>query len=113
MVSCTPVAKATLSLVPTPSVPLTSTGSLDTVGTRQSPAKPPTSAMTSAMRVAAASGLMRSTSSSPASMSTPDCLVRGPRNGTAPQTSTDSYGAGPCACAAAMTSCITRLATCA
>ena len=71
MVSWTPVAKATLSLVPTPSVPLTSTGSSMSAGTLQRPAKPPTSPTTSAMRVAAARGLMRSTSSSPASMSTP------------------------------------------
>ncbi len=71
MVSWTPVRKATLSFVPTPSVPLTSTGSSIPLGTAHSPAKPPTSARTSGMRVIFANGLMRSTSSSPASMSTP------------------------------------------
>ncbi len=74
MVSWTPVANATLSFVPTPSVPLTSTGSTSPSGSRHMPAKPPTPASTSAIAVALARGLMRSTSSSPASMSTPALL---------------------------------------
>src|SRR5690606_15940651 len=71
IVSCRPSAKASLSFVPTPSVPLTSKGSSMSAGSAHRPAKPPTSATTSGMRVLFASGLMRSTSSSPESMSTP------------------------------------------
>ena len=40
MVSCTPVAKATLSLVPTPSVPLTSTGSSTSARDTAQPGEP-------------------------------------------------------------------------
>ena len=43
IVSCLPVRNATFSLVPTPSVPLTRTGSSMPLGTAQRPAKPPTS----------------------------------------------------------------------
>src|ERR1700722_6991860 len=96
IVSCVPVAKAILSFVPTPSVPLTRTGSSTSEGTRQSPAKPPTSLTTSAIRVIFASGLIRSTSSSPASMSTPASRYVMPiRHGHSRVGSRSSTGAGP------------------
>src|SRR5688572_11053673 len=70
--SCRPVSIARRSFVPTPSVPATSTGR------RQRPSgisimapKPPMPARTSGRIVRATRGRMRSTSSSPASMSTP------------------------------------------
>jgi hypothetical protein len=62
---------ATFSFVPTPSVEETRTGSRYLDGTRTRLAKPPTPPITSARFVARASGVMRRTASSPASMSTP------------------------------------------
>src|SRR5882724_4111033 len=62
---------ATLSLEPTPSVDDTSTGSWYPLGTRTNPAKAPMPPRTSGRNVAFASGAMRRTASSPASMSTP------------------------------------------
>src|SRR2546421_12105908 len=62
---------ATLSLEPTPSVDDTSTGSWYPLGTRTNPAKAPMPPSTSGRKVAFASGAMRRTASSPASMSTP------------------------------------------
>ena len=58
---------AILSLVPTPSVEETSTGSWKPKGTRQKAAKAPMPPSTSGRRVDAASGAMRRTTSSPAS----------------------------------------------
>ena len=71
-VSCLPAMNASLSLVPTPSVPATSTGSRYFFGISKSPAKPPMPASTSGRIVRRACGLMRSTSASPSSMSTPE-----------------------------------------
>ncbi len=71
MVSCFFMRKASLSLVPTPSVPETITGSRYFFGTSTSAPKPPMPPSTSGRSVRFANGLMRSTSSSPASMSTP------------------------------------------
>jgi hypothetical protein len=62
---------ATFSLLPTPSVEDTSTGSRYPVGMRTKPAKPPMPPRTSGRYVALARGAMRRTASSPASMSTP------------------------------------------
>jgi len=70
-VSWRPNANASFSLVPTPSVPDTSTGWRYFLGTRHSAPKPPIPASTSGRRVRRANGLMASTSASPASMSTP------------------------------------------
>ena len=71
-VSCRPVSIATLSLVPTPSVVATSTGSVKPAafGSNSAP-KPPRPPITPGRRVDRASGLIASTSASPASMSTP------------------------------------------
>src|SRR5438034_2485794 len=71
-VSCRPARKATWSLVPTPSVDDTRTGSRNFDGTLTKLAKPPMPPMTSGRFVARASGAIRRTASSPASMSTPD-----------------------------------------
>ncbi len=70
-VSCFFMRKAILSLVPTPSVPETITGFLNFFETSTSAPKPPRPLRTSGRMVRLAKGLMRSTSSSPASMSTP------------------------------------------
>src|SRR5262245_29258876 len=70
-VACRPASAATFSLVPTPSVDETRTGSRYFDGTRTRLAKPPTPPITSARFVARASGVMRRTASSPAPMSTP------------------------------------------
>ncbi|CFN79843.1 Uncharacterised protein [Bordetella pertussis] len=64
-------SNARRSLVPTPSVPDTSTGSRNFFGTSNRAPKPPMPANTPGRMVRAARGLMRSTSASPASMSTP------------------------------------------
>ena len=67
-----PVSMAILSLVPTPSVVETSTGSVNPAARRSNSApNPPRPPITPARVVAAASGLIRSTSASPAAMSTP------------------------------------------
>ena len=71
MVSCCFMRKASLSFVPTPSVPETMTGSRYFFDTSTSAPKPPMPPSTSGRMVPRASGLMRSTSASPASMSTP------------------------------------------
>ena len=70
-VSCFFMRKATLSLVPTPSVPETITGFLYFFETSTSAPKPPMPPSTSGRIVFFANGLMRSTNASPASMSTP------------------------------------------
>src|SRR5689334_4245586 len=70
-VSCFFIRKASLSLVPTPSVPETITGFLYFFDTSKSAPKPPMPPSTSGRIVRLAIGLMRSTSASPASMSTP------------------------------------------
>ena len=67
-----PVSMARRSLVPTPSVLLTSTGSVKPAARRSNSApKPPNPPITPGRAVARASGLMRSTRASPAAMSTP------------------------------------------
>src|SRR5438552_5396230 len=70
-VSWRPARQATFSLDPTPSVDETMTGSRYFDGRPTRLAKPPTPPITSARFVARASGMMRRTASSPASMSTP------------------------------------------
>src|SRR4029077_5743173 len=70
-VSCRPARHAIFSFEPTPSVDETMTGSRYFEGMPTRLAKPPTPPMTSARLVARASGVMRRTASSPASMSTP------------------------------------------
>src|SRR5688572_11309962 len=62
---------ATFSLLPTPSVDETSTGSRYPAGTRTNPANPPMPPRTSGRWVDFARGTIRRTASSPASMSTP------------------------------------------
>ncbi len=62
---------ASLSFVPTPSVPATSTGSRKRFPISTSAPKPPIPASTSGRMVRLANGLIRSTRASPASMSTP------------------------------------------
>ena len=67
MVSNRPTAWATSALVPTPSVPATSTGwRYRPVSRANSPPKPPRPPSTSGRRVEATSGLIRSTARSPA-----------------------------------------------
>jgi hypothetical protein len=73
-VPCLPVAKASLSLVPTPSVPDTSTGSRSPGGIMTSDEKPPTPASTWAVGRDFVIFDMRRTSSSAAPMSTPASL---------------------------------------
>ena len=74
MVSCRPVSIAILTLVPTPSLAATSTGSLKPARLRSnSPPKPPISASAPGRAVAFTSGLISSTMRLPASISTPDC----------------------------------------
>jgi len=71
-VSCRPVSMAIFSLVPTPSVDEISTGSTKPAAFRSNRApKPPMPPIVPARAVARASGLIRSTSASPASISTP------------------------------------------
>ncbi len=68
-------AAAILTLVPTPSVPETSTGSLYfRAGKRKNPANEPISPSTSLRCVARTIGLIRRTRRSPSSMSTPALL---------------------------------------
>ena len=70
--SCIPVSMAIFSLVPTPSVVETSIGSANPAAFRSNSApKPPRPPITPARVVAFASGLIASTSASPASISTP------------------------------------------
>ena len=72
MPSSRPVSIAMRSLVPTPSVAATSTGSANPAAFRSKSApNPPSPAITPGRAVAAAAGLMRSTRALPASMSTP------------------------------------------
>ena len=74
MVSWRPVSIAILTLVPTPSLAATRTGSLKPSGFRSnSPPKPPISASAPARAVARTSGLISSTIRLPASISTPAC----------------------------------------
>ena len=71
-VLCRPVSMASFSLVPTPSVVLTSTGSWNPAARRSNKApKPPSPPITPGRVVARARGLMRSTKASPAAISTP------------------------------------------
>src|SRR5437899_2118598 len=73
-----PARKATLSLLPTPSVDETSTGWRNFGGILTKAAKAPMPPSTSGRDVVRASGTIRRTASSPASMSTPAALyVRG------------------------------------
>src|SRR5690606_7868112 len=66
---------ASFSLVPTPSVPDTRTGSSYLpVGNANNPPKPPSPVSTSGRAVRATSGFIRSTNALPASMSTPASL---------------------------------------
>ena len=69
--SCRFSWKASFSLVPTPSVPETSTGCLYFAGSSHSAPNPPMPASTSGRSVRRANGLIASTRASPASMSTP------------------------------------------
>eukprot|EP00965_Chrysotila_dentata_P261418 6214246-Pleurochrysis_carterae.AAC.3 len=72
MRSCCRVCCAMISLVPTPSVPDTSTGSSYPAALRSKrPPNPPIEPITPDRSVDLASGLIRSTSSLPASMETP------------------------------------------
>ncbi len=71
MVSCFFRRKASFSFVPTPSVPDTMTGSLYFFETSTRAPNPPMPPSTSGRIVRLAKGLMRSTSESPASISTP------------------------------------------
>ncbi len=65
---------ASLSLVPTPSVVLTSTGSRNPAARKSNSApNPPTPPITPGRRVACANGLIRWTKASPAAISTPAC----------------------------------------
>ena len=74
-VSFRPVAKATISLVPTPSVEDTSTGSSSPVKRALNSApKPPTPPRTSLRALALTDGFIRSTSLAPSSMLTPASL---------------------------------------
>ena len=67
-----PVARATIALVPTPSVDDTSTGSLyRSLGNAKSPPKPPMSPMTSGRKVLRTLSLIRRTASSPSERLTP------------------------------------------
>ena len=67
-----PVSIATFSLVPTPSVVDTSTGSVKPAAFRSNSApNPPSPPITPLRVVARASGLIASTNASPASISTP------------------------------------------
>ena len=71
-VSCRPVSMASISLVPTPSVQDTSTGSRKPAALRSNKApKPPSPPMVPGRAVALAAGPIASTRASPASMSTP------------------------------------------
>ena len=72
IVSCLSISKASLSLVPTPSVPLTSTGSLTLSAERSNiPPKAPMLPITPNREVEATCFLMRRTTSYPASRFTP------------------------------------------
>ncbi len=70
-VSCRPVAKASLSFVPTPSALDTSTGSRVSSGTRYSPPNAPSSDRVKRSRVEATSAFRLSLARSAASRSTP------------------------------------------
>src|SRR5438270_112246 len=75
MVSNRFAAIASFSLVPTPSVDATKIGSLNPAAFRSnSPPNPPREASAPGRAVARAAGAMRSTSASPASISTPALL---------------------------------------
>src|SRR5205823_6532067 len=93
-VSCFPARNASLSLVPTPSVPTTSTGSSYRLGTSKSPPNPPMPASTSGRIVRRACGLIRSTSASPSSMSTPESRYVSPM-GRAPYQRSRRLGRDP------------------
>ena len=72
-VSWTSAANATLSLVPTPSVPEISTGSRHRAGSsRKRPPNPPTSVTTPGVKVLRTEAFMSSTARLPSSMSTPE-----------------------------------------
>ena len=74
-VSCLSIRKAIFSLVPTPSVPLTSTGFfMPARDGRYSPPKPPTPEYTPSLFVRAMCFFISSTARYPAVMSTPACL---------------------------------------
>src|SRR6218665_916398 len=75
--SCMFHSNASFSLVPTPSVPETSTGCRERRGSSNSAPKPPMPASTPSRRVFLARGLMRSTKASPAAMSAPAGLWGG------------------------------------
>ena len=71
-VSCLSMRKASFSFVPTPSVPLTSTGcSMPVVSSSNRPPKPPMSEQTPAVIVRAMWLFISSTARYPAVMSTP------------------------------------------
>src|SRR5262249_27383853 len=75
-----PLSIATLSLVPTPSVAATSTGSRYPARLRSNnPPNPPISAAAPGRAVARTKGLIRSTVRLPASISTPACAYVRPR----------------------------------
>ena len=75
MVSCLSSSMAIFSLVPTPSVPLTSTGSFMPVSSgRNSPPKPPMPSTTPGVWVRATWARISSTALYPAVMSTPAAL---------------------------------------
>src|SRR6218665_832264 len=75
--SCMFHSNASFSLVPTPSVPETSTGCRERRGSSNSAPKPPMPASTPSRRVFLARGLMRSTKASPAAVATPAPLLVG------------------------------------
>ena len=71
-VSCLSIRKASFSLVPTPSVPLTSTGwVMPVTSSSKSPPKPPMPDITPGMLVRAMCFFISSTALYPAVMSTP------------------------------------------
>ncbi len=70
-VPCRPLAKATFSLVPTPSVDATSTGSRTPRGTRYSPPNEPSSERVSGVAVERTSAATPFIARCAASMSTP------------------------------------------
>src|SRR5665648_853650 len=77
MVPSLPMVRASSILVPTPSVPATSTGSLS-FGSRSAPPKPPSPPSTNGCFVLLSRCFMRSTARLPASTSTPASLYVNP-----------------------------------
>ena len=99
------MSRATFSFVPTPSVPLTSSGSAMSLAAamENSPPKPPMSPTTSGRYVSCTTPLMASTARAPSAVSTPACAyvaasssiqlgIAGPSVGSGPRSTADSLG---------------------